>query len=110
MAVWEAFFDDVDALVLPPAMTAAFPHCEPGTDLGVDGQPARYPGHGRLLGPATLTGQPALVVPAGRDAAGLPIGVQLIGPRWSEPTLLAIAQELERIGVLPGFQPPPAYR
>jgi amidase len=35
--------------------------------------------------------------------------VQLVGPRWSEIRLLEIARELERAGILPGFQAPPAY-
>ena len=43
------------------------------------------------------------------DPDGLPVGVQLVGPRWSEPRLLGIARELERAGVLPGFRPPPGF-
>jgi amidase len=56
-----------------------------------------------------LTGQPALVVPAGLDQEGLPIGIQIVGPRWSEMRLLAIARALEEGGILPGFRPPPGY-
>ena len=41
--------------------------------------------------------------------AGLPVGVQLVGPLWSEPRLLGIARELERAGVLPGFRAPPGF-
>ena len=54
-----------------------------------------------------MTGSPALSVPAGLDDDGLPIGVQIVGPLWSEMRILHIARELERTGVLPGFQPPP---
>ena len=43
------------------------------------------------------------------DPDGLPVGVQVVGPRWSEPRLLGIARELERAGVLPGFQAPPGF-
>ena len=106
-AVWNRFFDDVDALLLPPAMTAAFPHCEPGSPLIVDGTPAPYFGQGSLLAMGNLTGLPALVAPAGLDDEGLPVGVQIVGPRWSEMGLLAICRALESAQVLPGFRPPP---
>jgi amidase len=67
---------------------------------------------GRLISPLVifnLTGQPALVVPAGLDQDGLPIGIQIVGSRWSETRLLAIARALEEAGILPGFTPPPGY-
>jgi hypothetical protein len=46
--------------------------------------------------------------PAGRDEAGLPIGVRIVGPRWSETRLLDIAAEMEEAGILPTFTRPPA--
>lgn len=42
-----------------------------------------------------LTGLPGLAAPAGLDDDGLPVGVQIVGPRWSEMRLLEIAGELE---------------
>ena len=45
--------------------------------------------------PASLAGLPALSVPAGSTADGLPVGVQLIGPRKADATLLALAREME---------------
>jgi amidase len=109
VAIWEDFFGDLDALLLPPAMTTAFTHRDMGAPIDVDGRPADYGGHGALLVFCNLTGLPALTVPAGLDPDGLPVGVQVVGPRWSEPRLLGIARELERAGVLPGFQPPPGF-
>jgi Asp-tRNA(Asn)/Glu-tRNA(Gln) amidotransferase A subunit family amidase len=50
---------------------------------------------------------PALAVPAGVDHNGLPIGIQIAGPRWSEMRLLGIARKLETAGILPGFARPP---
>ena len=107
-ATWQAFFEEVDALLLPPAMTSAFTHRDGGAPIDVDGQSADYGGHGQLLVFCNLTGLPGLVAPAGL-ADGLPVGIQLVGPLWSELRLLEIADELEQAGILPGFQAPPGY-
>jgi amidase len=88
-------------------MTTAFTHRDTGAGLEVDGKPVGYWSHGRLMAPASLVGLPALVAPAGRDEDGLPIGVQLMGPPWSEARLLDVAGAMERAAVLPGFRPPP---
>jgi amidase len=109
IATWEKFFEDFDALVLPPAMTSAFPHCEPGAPLDVDGVKVSYGAQGGLLVFCNLTGLPALTVPAGLDDEGLPIGLQIVGRRWSEVDLLGIAGALEQVGILPGFRWPPGF-
>jgi len=49
----------------------------------------------RMTRPANLTGLPALSVPCGFTRDGLPVGLQLIGPRRSEARLLAIALAYE---------------
>ena len=46
--------------------------------------------------PANFTGHPAISVPCGISSDGLPIGLQLIGPKWSEAKLLAIAHAYEQ--------------
>ena len=45
--------------------------------------------------PTNLAGHPAMSVPFGQSSQGLPIGVQLLGPALSEPTLLRAASVLE---------------
>lgn len=45
--------------------------------------------------PASLAGLPALSIPVGKNEAGLPIGVQLIGQRRSDANLFALASSLE---------------
>jgi Asp-tRNA(Asn)/Glu-tRNA(Gln) amidotransferase A subunit family amidase len=47
---------------------------------------------------ANFTGLPAISLPAGRDIAGLPIGLQLIGSAWSEALLLRLANAAEQLG------------
>jgi aspartyl-tRNA(Asn)/glutamyl-tRNA(Gln) amidotransferase subunit A len=44
----------------------------------------------RLTSPANLTGVPALALPVGFDANGLPIGMQVMGRPFDEGTLLDV--------------------
>ena len=46
--------------------------------------------------PANIAGIPALSVPFGWDGSGLPVGVQLMGPAWSEGLLYRVGEALER--------------
>jgi amidase len=45
--------------------------------------------------PAAVSGWPAISVPAG-SVCGLPVGVTFVGPRWSEPRLIALAYAFEQ--------------
>ena len=102
---WEEFFESWDALLCPPALVTAFPHCEAGANLQMDGQPLNYwlvSAHGAIF---NYTGHPAVVAPYTQDRDGLPIGVQLIGKRWDEARLLGITKAVSSI--TRGFQPPP---
>jgi amidase len=104
---WEQFFEKWDVLLSPASMVTAFPHCEPGTPLYVDDQEVIYwmvSAHGTLF---NYTGHPAVVLPYKLDRDGLPIGVQVVGKRWDESRLLAIAQALSE--VTGPFQRPPGY-
>jgi amidase len=104
---WEQFFDAWDVLLCPPSMVTAFPHCETGSPLQVDGQKVEYwmvSAHSTLF---NYTGHPAFVMPYKLDRDGLPIGVQLVGKRWDESRLLAIARALSE--VTGEFQRPPGY-
>lgn len=47
--------------------------------------------------PWNVLGWPAVNVPAGFTAAGLPVGAQLIGPACSESTLISLAAQLEQV-------------
>jgi len=49
----------------------------------------------RMTRPSNLTGLPALSIPCGFASDGLPIGLQIIGRRWGEARLLAIALAYE---------------
>jgi Asp-tRNA(Asn)/Glu-tRNA(Gln) amidotransferase A subunit family amidase len=65
------------------------------SDYGVDVEnvlEARVP-----LYPFNLTGHPALSAPAGFTEAGLPVGLQLVGPWFGEERLLRLARLLEML-------------
>src|SRR5262245_46040939 len=60
---WEQFFDNWDVLLCPPCMTTAFPHCETGAPLRVDGRDVAYwmvNAHTTLF---NHSGHPAVVLP-----------------------------------------------
>lgn len=104
---WEQFFESCDALLCPVAMTTAFPHCESGTPIKVDGKDQSYwmlPAYGAVF---NYSGHPALSIPCGQDSNGLPIGLQLVGKRWSESRLLGIAAVIEPL--TGGFRRPPGH-
>ena len=106
LLAWEAFFDRWDVLVCPASMVTAFPHCPTGTPLDVDGVAVDYwmaNAHCKLF---SYTGHPAVAMPVTADSRGLPLGVQLVGKRWSESRLLAIAAALSAVvGTPPGYPP-----
>ncbi|MGH9152341.1 MAG: hypothetical protein ACRD03_08090, partial [Acidimicrobiales bacterium] len=54
VAAWEVFFEDVDVLLLPPAMAPAFPHVDPYAAIDVDGRDVGYLAHGGVLTFANL--------------------------------------------------------
>jgi aspartyl-tRNA(Asn)/glutamyl-tRNA(Gln) amidotransferase subunit A len=56
--------------------------------------------------PASLAGLPAISVPSGRTRGGLPLGIQVLGPRFGEETVFAAARALEASVALPDELPP----
>jgi amidase len=52
-----------------------------------------------------LLQNPAVSVPAGQTAGGLPVGVQVVARHWEEHVALGVARMIER--ALGGFTPPP---
>ena len=87
--------DAYDIIILPTGPVPA-PTIEAST-----GKPGGYYqgkldlGRRRYTSPAALAGLPALSIPCGFSDAGLPIGMQLIGKAFAEPTLFRAAQAYE---------------
>jgi len=89
-----ALFDSIDLLVTPMASVVPFDAVGPmPTEIG---GAVVHQGMSVVLSfLASLANLPAISVPAGLSAAGLPIGVQIIGPRFREDLVLAAAARFE---------------
>ncbi len=91
-------------------LDAAFPHQTgefAARTLLIDNEPVPYLLN--IVYPmwAIFAGQPSTAFPGGLNRAGLPLGLQAIGPYLEDRTTLRFAQLLER--EWQGFQPPPGY-
>jgi amidase len=108
---WRVFFQDYDVLLCPTAVVPAFPHdhSEPMIErqLGINGAMHSYMGLVVWAGFSLVSYLPATVAPAGRTAANLPVGVQIVGPYLEDLTPLAAASMLEEHHQ--AFVPPPGY-
>ena len=87
-----------DVWLCPVAMTAAFTHRPKGSAVEIDERKVPYfLASGAYTMLFNLTGHPVVVMPIGQTKTGLPIGMQIVGKRWQEMELLAIAKEINKI-------------
>jgi aspartyl-tRNA(Asn)/glutamyl-tRNA(Gln) amidotransferase subunit A len=101
----ERLFRDWDVLIAPAAPGPAPLAADPMVEINGVRVPARA--HlGLHTQPISFAGLPSLAVPL-KDCGPLPIGIQLIGPRGTEPRLFALAEKLESLD-LAGAWPGPA--
>jgi len=96
-------FRDVDVLLAPARVSTA-----PPLDAPLDNRPpgagslaapkpgAPGPGNTALIPAGNLAGLPAIFFPCGFGTDGLPVGLQLVGPPFSEPLLVAIVAAYQR--------------
>lgn len=113
IATLEAFLIQWDAWLCPVASTPAFTHRKPATTLigqpiEVDGQRVPYWVVANSFTTVfNLTGNPVVVLPLALSRDGLPIGVQVVGRRWRDMELLAVATRLAE--AFAPFRRPPGY-
>ncbi|WP_342642402.1 amidase [Rhodoligotrophos ferricapiens] len=90
-----AFFGDYDLLLCPATIVAAFP-IEQRYLAECAGQALNtYIDWLAIAYAITLVSSPAISIPAGFTAAGLPVGLQLVAPAHAEAALLSAAALLE---------------
>ena len=107
---WHRYFGEVDFLITPVMPVTAFPHDhgrEGSRVIDIDGKALPYFNQTFWAGLAGVAYLPATVFPAGLATDGLPVGLQIIGPAYSDLRTIGLAQRLEAMGF--GFTPPPAY-
>ncbi len=104
----ETFLDDFDVWLVPVSSTTAFMHQKPTKAYGdffvydnpidVDGIPVPYyvatQSYTTIF---SLTESPVVTIPIGQDKRGAPIGIQLVGRRFSDHRLLEIAETLNKL-------------
>lgn len=75
--------------------TVAIPPFAAGHEVPPGSGLERWPQWASFSYPFNMSGQPAISVPVGRTAAGLPVGLQIVGPRHSDDLVLAVARFVE---------------
>ncbi|MCP5200036.1 MAG: amidase [Gammaproteobacteria bacterium] len=90
------FFDDYDFLLCPATQVPPFP-VEQEWVREIEGvELATYLDWMGVCCAITVTGLPAISVPAGFTAEGLPVGLQIVGRRWADFELLQFAHAFEQ--------------
>jgi aspartyl-tRNA(Asn)/glutamyl-tRNA(Gln) amidotransferase subunit A len=87
------FHEDWDLLLTPAMPIVAF---EAGREVPEGSADPRWPGWTPFTYPFNLTQQPAATVPCGFTAAGLPAGLQIVGPRHADALVLRAAHAYEQ--------------
>ena len=110
-AQWHQLFKSFDAVICPIMPTPAYPHDhsleQEKRRIAIDGKDYVYPDQLAWPGIATLPGLPATAIPLGLSPAGLPVGVQIVGPWLEDRTPLRLAELIER--EFGGFVRPPMF-
>ena len=99
-------FETYDALVMPSAQVFPFDVDLRWPDV-VAGRPmSTYHQWMEIVMPASIAGLPALNVPVGFSREGLPMGMQLIGPRGGDLQVLQLGEAYHQATDWPGRHPP----
>ena len=109
-AAWLHFFERFDVLITPITLGPAFPHTQaPNGDrrLKINGRDVEFEYMSFYPSIASLAGLPATAIPAGFNSAGLPLGVQVVGPLFGDLTTIGFSRLMEQ--ATGSFVPPRAF-
>ena len=107
-ARWAQWFENHDLLLTPVMPTTAFAHDHSpigSRTVEIDGETYDYWAQTYWAGLTGVVFLPSTIVPAGRSAEGLPVGMQVVAPYLEDRTSLRFAELIEPI--LGGFETPP---
>lgn len=91
---WHQFIEDYDVLICPTCAVSPF-EISQGVPTQINGQPLNhYFSWFALTYALSLIGAPVASIPCGTDPLGLPIGLQIAGPRGSDLKVLQIAKAI----------------
>ncbi|KAJ9465089.1 Acylamidase [Diplonema papillatum] len=119
--MWEDFFTRFDFLITPVACAAAWPHDHSGPndqpfwkvgDRVIHGRNRDIPYHKQVFWSAIATTchLPSVAFPVGTTADGLPLGLQVTGPKYSDFDCITFASVLAKAGGKAfAFRPPPDF-
>ena len=107
-AAWAEFFTDYDGFLSPTILCPAIHHDHTplleDRVISVNGEERPYWDQVCWIAPATAAYLPAVSMPGGSTASGLPVGLQITGPYLEDRTVLDLARRLDV--VLGGFVAP----
>jgi amidase len=99
-AQWSELFETFDVVLAPPFGAAAFLHTDEADflkrRLTINGEATSYGAQIAWGAIATFPGLPATCAPIAKTKSSLPVGVQIIGPRFEDRTPIAFAGLIER--------------
>lgn len=94
---WQQWFETHD-FIISPAVTISPRDWHELYPEEIDGQKTKSYYHWLAMAYAsTLAGHPSITIPCGRDANGMPFGLQIVGRRYDDLGVLAVAAELEAV-------------
>ena len=109
--VWAGWFEHHDLLLCPVMSKPAFEHQQDADFmtrmLDLNGASVPYTSLVSWAGLIGIVGHPSAVPPIGRTAAGIPVGMQMVGGYLRDRDAVAGARIAEE--VLGGFVPPPGF-
>jgi amidase len=110
-AAWARFFAGYDVVLAPAAPVAAFPHLQDddfvSRTITINGETRPYASLGDWCGIFGTVYLPATVAPVGFTPAGLPVGIQIVGPYLDDRTTIHFARLLT--DVVGGYSAPPGF-
>ena len=108
---WAEWFERYDVLLAPVWSTPPFVHDQVGDMtqhfVMVNGERRSHLEISHWLMLVNLTNQPSAVVPIGRTAAGLPVGMQIVAPYLHDRRAIRVAGLVSQ--VLGGYEVPPGF-